>query len=88
MRGGRWGFPPAMFVAHSLTMIDDRPETDWSLENVGGLADLVQILATNPDVLVRRGPLRTQGRMTFGYEYAGADGIGLYILLEDDDADE
>lgn len=76
------------FVAYSPLMTDNRPETDWSLENVGGLADLVQILATDPDVLVRRGPLRTQGRMTFGYEYAGADGIGLYILLENNDADE
>lgn len=75
------------FVA-PLIMTKKQPETDWSLENVGGLADLVQILATDPDVLVRRGPLRTQGRMTFGYEYADADGIGLYILLEDDNADE
>lgn len=69
-------------------MKNKRPETNRSLENVGELADLVQILATDPDVLVQRGPLRTQGRMTFGYEHAGADGIGLYILLEDDDADE
>ena len=69
-------------------MSEEPHETDRSLEDVGRLADLVQLLANNPNVVVRRGPLRTQGRMTFGYEHAGADGIGLFVLADDDEDEE
>ena len=75
------------FTTRLVVMVGNHSETDLSTESIGRLADLVEILSAESNVLVRYGPLRTQGRMTFGREYAGAEGIGLFILMHEAEND-
>lgn len=44
--------------------------------------DLVILLATEDNVIVRQAPLRSQGRCSFGRQNEGRDGIALFIPQE------
>lgn len=47
--------------------------------------DLAAILVLEDDVLIRDGPLKSQGRLTFGAPYEGMPGTGFYIPPKDAD---
>lgn len=50
--------------------------------------ELVMVIAEDDDVIAREGPLRTNGRFTFGLKNEGAEGVGLFIVESDADSTE